>query len=106
MPAGPNPVTVGFWNFDDGTQMRAVELPDIGLDGFPTATFTADSRYFFCTAGAGGRRIFLIDVKTAKIRSSWTASASVRGLFPLTSGEIAAVGVEPKAVLIYKMPAP
>jgi hypothetical protein len=98
------PVTVGFWNFDDGTQRRTVELPK--SDEPPTATFTPDSRSFLCTAGAGGRSVFLIDVKTGKIRSSWTAGAPVRGLFPISSGEVAAVAVEPKAVLLYKIPVP
>ena len=62
----------------------------------PIATFTPDSRYFLCTAGSGGRSVFLIDAKTAKIRSSWKADAPVRGLFLLNSGEVAAVGVVPR----------
>lgn len=98
------PVTVGFWNFDDGTQRRTVELP--ATDEFVAATFTPDSRYFLCTAGSGGRSVFVIDAKTAKIRSSWKAAAPVRGLFPVNSGEVAAVGVGPGTVLIYKIPKP
>ena len=91
MGVEPGPVTVGFWNFDDGTQRRTVELS--ASDEPPIATFTPDSRYFLCTAGSGGRSVFLIDAKTAKIRSSWKADAPVRGLFLLNSGEVAAVGV-------------
>jgi WD40 repeat protein len=106
MRTGACPVTVGFWDFDDGSRSRTLELPAVGQDDFPVATFTADSRYFVCSAGDGGRTIFVIDADKAKIRSSWAVGAQVRGLFPLDSGEIAAVGVEPKALLLYKVPAP
>jgi WD40 repeat protein len=98
------PVTVGFWNFDDGTQRRSVELPK--SDQFPIATFTPDSRCFLCTAGPDGRSVFLIDVKTGKIRSSWTGSAPVRGLFPISTDEVAVISVEPKAVLLSKIRIP
>jgi WD40 repeat protein len=98
------PVTVGFWNFDDGTQRRTVELPK--SDQFPIATFTPDSRDFLCTAGPGGRSVFLVDVKTGKIRSSWTGSAPVRGLFPISTDEVAVIAVEPKAVLVSKIHIP
>jgi hypothetical protein len=98
------PVTVGFWNFDDGTQRRTLELPK--CDQPPIATFTPDSRCFLCTAGPGGRSVFLIDVKTGEIRSSWTGIAPVRGLFPISTGEVAAITVEPKAVLLSKIRVP
>jgi len=100
----PRPVTAGFWNFDDGTQRRTVELPK--NDQPPIATFTPDSRCFLCTAGLGGRSVFLIDVKTGKIRSSWTGIGPVRGLFPISTGEVAAITVEPKAVLLSKIRVP
>jgi hypothetical protein len=100
----PHPVTIGFWNFDDGTQPRTVELPK--SDQPPISVFTPDSRFLFCTAGPGGRSVFLIDVKTAKIRSSWTGSASVRGLYPISTGEVAVISVEPKAVVLSKIRLP
>jgi hypothetical protein len=95
------PVTVRFWNFDDGAQLRTLELPK--SDQPPIAVFTPDSRFFLCTAGPGGRRVFLIDVKSGKIRSSWTSGAPLRGMFPLSTGEIAVIGVEPKAILLSKI---
>ncbi len=98
------PVTVGFWNFEDGTQRRKVELPK--SDQPPIAIFTPDSRFLLCTAGPGGRSVFLIDVKTGKIRSSWTGAGSVRGLFPLSTGDVAVISVEPKAVLLSKIGVP
>ena len=98
------PVTVGFWNFDDGADRRTVELPP--SDELPTAVFTPDSRCLLCTAGSGGRSIYLVDVKTAKICSSYLAAAPMRGLFSINSGEVAAVSVGPKSVLIYKIPKP
>jgi hypothetical protein len=98
------PVTVGFWNFDNGTQRRTVELPK--SDQFPIATFTPDSRAFLCTAGPGGQSVFLIDVKMGKIRSSWTCSAPVRGLFPVSTDEVTVITVEPKAVLLSKIRIP
>jgi hypothetical protein len=97
-------VTVGFWNFDDGTQRRTVKLPESNEP--PTAMFTPDSRFFLCTAGAGGRSIFLIDVATCKVRSSWKAAAPVRGLYPISPDGVAAIAVAPKAVLLYKIPLP
>ena len=97
----PRPVTVGFWNFDDGTQRRTVQLPE--CDQPPIAAFTPDSRWFLCTAGQRGRSVFLIDVKTGKIRSSWTGIAPVRGLFPISTGEVAAIMVEPKTILLSKI---
>ena len=95
------PVTVGFWNFDDGTRRRTVELPK--SDQPPIATFTPDSRCFLCTTGPDGRSVFLIDVKTGKIHSSWTGSAPVRGLFPISTGEVVAITVESKAVVLSKI---
>jgi WD40 repeat protein len=97
-------VTAGFWNFDDGTQRRTVELPK--CDKPPIAVFSPDSRYFLCTAGAGGRSVFLIDVKTCKVLSSWTATAVVRGLYPLGTGEVAVITAEPKSIQLSKVSLP
>ena len=36
-----------------------------------------------------------------EIRSSFKVGAAINGLFPLTSGEVAAVGIEPKAIVIF-----
>jgi WD40 repeat protein len=105
MSAQPlRPVTVGFWNFDDGTQRHTVELPK--SDQPPIAAFTPDSRCFLCTAGPGGRSVFVTNVRTGEILSSWTGSAPVRGLFPVGTGEVAVIAVEPKAVLISMIRVP
>ena len=81
-----------------------VKLPE--CDQPPIAAFTPDSRWFLCTAGQRGRSVFLIDVKTGKIRSSWTGIAPVRGLFPISTGEVAAIMVEPKTILLSKIRVP
>jgi len=47
--------------------------------------------------------IYVIDVNNAEIRSSFTAEGPVKGLFLLDSGEIAAVGIEPKTIVIWKI---
>jgi WD40 repeat protein len=93
--AGPKEVT--FWNFGDGTQRRHVTTPS----GEPTGMFTADSRFFVIPDDFGIVRV--IDVKKAVVCPSWKVGRSLGRLFLLTSGEIASVRTEGKAVVIWKM---
>ena len=72
----------------------------------PLGAFTADSRFFVLAAGDDRHHIHLIDVAKARIRSSFTVSGPVKGLSLLDSGEIAAVGIEPKAIVIWKIKVP
>ena len=98
-----NEIRVTFWNLSDGTRCRTVTVQG-GRN--VSGTFTADSRFFVLSAGEDDRRIDLIDVKEAKVRSSLTTDAPITDISLLDSGEIAVVGVEPKAVVIWKFKPP
>jgi hypothetical protein len=124
----PFPVRVAFWNFDDGTKLRKltlrggkdlpVEIPTLpdpvafarsdapGGKDLAVGAFTGDSRFFVVAAGDENRNIRVIDAKKAEVRSSFTVDGRVKGLFLLDSGEIAAVGIEPKAIVIWKIKTP
>ena len=124
----PFPAKVALWNFDDGTGLRKVTVPGAkglpvgaltvtdpaefsrsdppgGMDR-PVGAFTADSRFFVVAAGDEDRHIHVVDVKKAGVRSSFAVDRPVKGLFPLDSGEVAVVGVEPKAIVIWKIKPP
>ena len=64
----PSPVTVVFWNFDDGTRLRHVIVPG-GKDRRPSGTFTADSRFFVFAAEDADHHIYVVDAKKAEVRS-------------------------------------
>jgi hypothetical protein len=132
----PSSAVVSLWNFDDGTRLREVTVlagkvhggEAVGGDERPFGIFSADSRFFALAAGDAGNHIHVIDVnkagahssrkmpwldgervieiEKAQIAASFAADAPIKGLFLLNSGEIAAVGVEPKAVLIWKIKTP
>ena len=105
-PVGSPPESTGiaFWNFDDGTKQARVK--GAGPDGLTrdVSAFSRDSRFFVLATGKG--RIHVIDVKNAEVRASYTEMLPVKSLCLLTSGEIAAVGTEPKAVVIWKFKTP
>ncbi len=98
------PTTIALWNFADGTQPRAVVLPY--SEERPTGTFSPDSRFFVSTGGTDNRHVYVIDVQKTEIKSSFTLDAPIKGLFALDSGEIAAIGVEPGAILVWKIKTP
>ena len=99
---GPPPerTVVGFWDADDGFRWRQCSVPQaVEASCFPA--FTADSRYFLVATQKGS--IHVIDTKDGTIRSTHLAGAGIKGMFALSSGEIAAVGAEPKAIVIWKL---
>jgi len=96
--------TITFWNVSDGTGQRRLSVP--GRAGASAGAFSADARYFVCAGGPESRRAYLIDVAAAKIRSSWAADATLEDFFLLSTGEIAAVGTERDAIVIYKITPP
>ena len=99
----PEATTVAFWKFEDGTNERALTVP--GPVDMPCASaFSRDSR-FFAVATAKGR-ISLINVRKVVVRSSYVVNGSVKGLCLLNSGEIAALGTEPKAIVVWKIKPP
>ena len=118
----PSRATVAFWNFEDATNLRQVTVPS-GTER-PMGAFTSDSRFFVLAAGKENRYINVIDankaeasssfkvgghvfdVNKAEVRSSFAVGSPVKGLFSLNSGEIAAVGLEPKLIVIWKIKTP
>ena len=96
--------TINLWSLSDGTRYRTVTVR--GGCGANSGAFTANSHFFVLAAGEGNRRIDLIEVEKAKVQSSMTADAPVGDISRLDSGEIAVVGIEPKAVVIWKFKPP
>ena len=103
-PEPPSGRPVGFLNLNEGTEPRALEFPS-GPEP-PHGIFSADSRFFILAAGEENRNIYVVNVKNAEVRSSYTVDAPVARLSSLKSGEIAAVGTEPKAIVVWKIKTP
>jgi WD40 repeat protein len=103
-PTTRQPTQVSLWDFADGSHLRRVDVP-FSYER-PVATFSADSRCLACTGGADNRQIYVIDVAKSRIRSSFPASVAVKGLFLLKSGEFAAIGIEPSAIVVSRIKAP
>jgi WD40 repeat protein len=97
--------TIVFRNVGDGSKHRTVKL-DAYNSHYASGIFTADSRFFIASAGKDDRRIDIIDVQKAKIHSSLNVDSPIRDIFLLESGDIGVVGVEPKAIRIWKFKPP
>ena len=121
-PDAPSPATACFWNFDDGARLREVAVAGGKERAF--GVFSADSRFFVLIASddkhhmhlidarkAGGRTSLtvgerVVELEKAVIASSFTADGPINSLCLLDSGEIAAVGIESKAIVIWKIKTP
>ena len=103
-PEPPSGALFGFLNLNEGTEPRALEFPS-GPEP-PHGIFSADSRFFILAAGEENRNIYVVDVKTPRSGCliQWTLRSRISS--SLKSGEIAAVGTEPKAIVVWKIKTP